>query len=428
MAGLHTQVGYVDSDMISENERTVKYHLNRVHTALELIMRRPQPTNVPLFCVHEPTTGCNLRCPACPTGAGITNVKESAALEDYELCEEFGQYLDTYYLFSWGEATASKHLPDILKRLNKEPFYVHMSSNFSIPLKDELLDIFATMPRLSLQIDVDGMTQEIHEKSRVRSKLSIVMENAQRLSERIKVSATPPFNVFFGFLDFGYNSGELELVKAAAADLGFKFQSLGRPLSAGRPPEEDEITMQGALGCTWLYSSIAPTPGLTRVAPCCGVWDEKMMSPRAEGQSLHDLFMNDNLYQTRRTGDAAFATLSKGERIDHMRENIAREDGMGLLQAKLDGDICQRCSMGSSYQAKFPRIWTGAIQSLARLKGIDLPAAEAQLNTVINKIGRTQRYDQQYVDRLTSALRLPPAKDRNRDSYQGFIDLILELK
>ena len=414
--------------MISQPQRTTKYHLNRVHTVLELVLRRAQPTNVPLFCVHEPTTGCNLRCPACPTGAGITNVKETASLEDYELvCQEFGQYLDTYYLFNWGESTASKHLPDILKRLNKEAFFVYISSNFSIPLKEEVIDAFATMPRLSLQIDVDGITQENHEKSRVRSKLSVVMDNAQRLSKRMKESATPPFNVFFGFIDFGYNSGDRQAVEQVATDLGFRFQASGRPLSAGRPPEDETIALEGSFGCTWLYASIAPTPGLSRVAPCCGVWDEKMMSPRAPGQSLHELFMNDDLYQARRTDDATFATLPREKRIQHLQENIAREDGMGLRQAILDGDICSRCSMGSSYQTKFPWIWNGAIQSLAALKGIETPTAEAQLSRAINRLGPTVIHDPGFKERLVSALDLPPSRERTVDSYKNLIGLLLEL-
>ena len=134
---------------MSNQRRTTKFHLNRVHTLLEIYLRRPSPTNVPMFCLHEPTTGCNLHCPACPTGLGLANVKQTADLEDYDqVCLEFGTYIDTYYLFNWGEPTMSRHFVDIVNRLRAEPFSVHMSSNFSVPLKDEAIEALASMLRL----------------------------------------------------------------------------------------------------------------------------------------------------------------------------------------------------------------------------------------------------------------------------------------
>ena len=78
--------------MASKQPRSAKYYLNAVHTLFELILRRPSPTNVPIYCLHEPTTGCNLECPACPTGVGLANLKETAELEDYEaVCSELLQ-------------------------------------------------------------------------------------------------------------------------------------------------------------------------------------------------------------------------------------------------------------------------------------------------------------------------------------------------
>jgi len=404
-----------------ESQRTTKFHFNRIHTTFEVLLRRPAPTNIPMFCVHEPTTGCNLRCPACPTGAGVTNVKETATIEDYDfVCKELGKYLEVYYLFSWGEPTASRHLTAVLKRLKSELFSIHMSSNFSIPLKDDLLEAFATTPQLSLQIDVDGSTQATHEKSRVKSNLSVVLDNAKRLSDRIKQSATPPFEVFFGFLEFGYNADEREAVKRMASELGFKFASLGKPLFSERAPEEKNITLNPAIGCTWLYTSIAPTPGLSHVAPCCGVWDENMMSKRAADEPLHQMFTHDSRYKARRGGDAAFARLPMEARIAALQKNISLEKGMGLLQAESSDDICGRCAMGNSYQAKLPRVLSGAIKSLAHLKAIPLKAAQDQLNLVWNKIVPGAHHDEALKWRLISTLDMPLASERTIAAYRQF--------
>lgn len=408
--------------------RTRKFHLNRIHLMVELLLRRPDPTNIPTFCMHEPTTGCNLRCPACPTGAGINNVKETATLEDYEtVCREFGPYLDVYYLFNWGEATMSRQLPAILARLNQEPFTVHLASNFSLPLSDALLDILATMPRLSLQIDVDGVTQETHERSRVRSKLSVVLDNARRLSGRVRTSPAAPFDISFGYLDFDYNAGERAAVQQMAEDLGFRFSPIGEPLVAGQPPERGEIDLNAAFGCTSLYSMILPSPKLTRLAPCCGVWDGGQMSARDPSQSLHEAFMHDGRYQARRTLDAQFARLPVETRQSMLQDNVVTEDGMALRQSQSAVDICQRCSMGNSYQAKLPRIGQGAIDSLALLTRSDAKTASARINALARRIGASSpSRDAGFVERLVATLDMPPAAARGIGSYAAFA-AVLEL-
>lgn len=413
--------------MASKQPRSAKYYLNAVHTLFELILRRPSPTNVPIYCLHEPTTGCNLECPACPTGVGLANLKETAELEDYEaVCSEFGQYLDVYYLFNWGEPTMARPLVRILERLKNEPFQVNMSTNFSVPLKDEVIAALATMPNLSLRINVDGATQESHEKYRVNSKLATVMRNSQRLAEAIKTSATPPLRVYFAFLVFSYNKDEAETVAKMASDLGFKFDRYDDPLIAGEPMPANNIKVEDGFGCTWLYSSISPSPRLSHLAPCCGVWDKAMMSARPEGLSLHEAFMQEPRYMSRRQGDADFAALPVQSRVDHLKNNMRNDTAMALNQQGSKVDACVGCTMGSGYQHKLSHLIEGAAVAYARLQQIDVDTARRRLFTALEDLlpGRNPAKRAEMIQILA----MPPAKARTAAHYGAFLAYLKNLQ
>ena len=408
--------------------RSVPYYLNHIHTLFELVLRRATPTNVPVYCLHEPTSGCNLKCPACPTGVGVANVKETAELADYEaVCAEFGQYLDIYYLFNWGEPTMAKSLPAIIQRLRSEPFEVHMSTNFSVPLKDEVIAALAGMPNLDLRINIDGATQDSHQKYRVNSKLSIIVDNCERLANAIKASPTPPKKVYVGFLAFDYNAAEYPAVKELATRFGFKSHKFDNPLVAGEPLPVGNLDVQQAFGCTWLYSSISPTPKLSHVAPCCGVWDGAMMSPHIAGRSLHETFMHEALYMQRRTVDAAFAALPVETRVAHLTKNLAEEEGMALGQKDSKVDACVGCTMGKSYQNKLTFLVNNATQSYADLFKIDHAKAQARIFGVLEKLVPGQESDPGLRNRLYRILDMPAAGVRSREHYTLFSQFLAAL-
>lgn len=412
--------------MASQHVRTAKYYLNSIHTLFELVLRRASPTNVPIYCMHEPTTGCNLQCPACPTGVGIANLKETAELEDYEaVCSEFGQYLDIYYLFNWGEPTMARQLVRILERLRGEAFRVHVSTNFSIPLKDDVIRALATMPNLYLRINVDGATQESHEKYRVKSKLATILHNSQRLAAAMKESATPPFRIYFAFLAFSYNKGEADTVAGMATDLGFGFERYDDPLVAGEPMPADSVKIVEGFGCTWLYSAVLPSPHLTRMAPCCGVWDKDMMSSRPAGLSLHESFMHEPRYASRREGDARFTALPLQSRIDQLKDNMRNDEAMALRQRESKVDACAGCTMGSGYQHKLRDLIDGATTSYVNLLQTDVEIARKRIFTALEDLipGRNPT---KYAH-VSKVLDMPPAKTRTAAHYGAFLAYLREL-
>jgi len=401
--------------------RSEKYHINKVHTLFELVLRRPSPTNIPIYCLHEPTTGCNLKCPACPTGVGATNLKETATLEDYEaVCREFGPYLDIYYLYNWGEPTMAKSFVSIISRLRSEPFRIHVSSNFSLPLKGELLEALAVTPNLSLRINIDGATQETHEKYRINSKLAIILDNCERLSRALKTSATPPHSVHIGFLAFDYNASEAQAVAAIAAKFGFRFIPFNNPIVAGEPIPIGDVTLQPAFGCTWLYAAIAPSPKLTRIAPCCGVWDGDAMSERLPGRSLHESFMHESRYTARRAGDAQFATLPESERRTHLINNLQQDVGMALHQKTYKTDVCERCTMGKAYQAKLTDLVNGAVSSYSKLMNVNVETSQRLLFSMLQNLVPGQERTPVLRERLYDVLDLPPAAERTAVDYGKF--------
>ena len=125
--------------------RSIKYHLNKILLLAEYLLGVESPQACPIELFLEPTTLCNLACPACPTGQSKQVIREKANLETYK--EGFGlysEYLDKWYLYNWGEPLLHNQIGEILKILATGKFGIYTSSNFSMPIQEDVLSVIGS--------------------------------------------------------------------------------------------------------------------------------------------------------------------------------------------------------------------------------------------------------------------------------------------
>lgn len=400
------------------------FHMNRVHLLIELALQRERPTSVPTMVLHEPTTLCNLECPSCPTGEHLVDIKERAEASHFErVLREFGSFLETYYLYNWGEPTMSKSLREILLLLSGHRFTVSLSTNFSVPLSLETLEVISRMPNLDLKIDLDGATQDIVEVYRRGAKIDIIFRNLVELSKLVAKSPVRPKRIYVQMLRFPFNAHQVEEVRNLAHRLGFEFFLVERPILPGAQTDVPDIKLAQSFGCTWMYSTVCLSPELKHMAPCCGIWAKRQWD--SVERDLYDAFQGGELATSRRRKDSFF-TLNPA-RSALLSKTAANTRGMWFEQASLKGDVCDSCAMGGEYQAKFSRILNGAAMSIAALYGTrDSGALQETVNRLV-RFFRSSYSSDRARDQIEGALQMPPPSLRTRSDYRCLEAMLLPL-
>jgi len=339
--------------------RTQKFYLNAVHGSLEYCLAILNPKAVPVDLYLEPTTLCNLKCSACPTGEGLQEIKERTELSIIKnYYEEYSQYLVKWHLFNWGEPTLHKDFTSILNLLSQGSFDLHISSNFSLPLDDDALEsIYNALTRnLILKIDMDGFTHHTQSEYRKGSKIEIVKENCRKLSSLIK-SKSNQFNSrirlpWIAFLEFPHNLHELDECKNFASDLGFAFKTYDSPFVKGQGYSPVSLKPSEAKqGCAWLYSTLLVSPLSSKLLPCCGVWSDKHSIPLADptASKAHNIWSQSKLMNSRRILSKKRQNYSNNQLNTIFSFNNANISGMDLSQSNDTVDKCVTCYLGGIY-------------------------------------------------------------------------------
>jgi MoaA/NifB/PqqE/SkfB family radical SAM enzyme len=293
----------------------------------ERMRRRTQLRGKPYYYFVDPCNVCNLRCPLCPTGNGLLDrSKGMLKLADYRvILDKIAPYAVEVSLHNWGEPLLNKEIFEIIKLTNERGIATNMSSNLSLE-KDNLAERLIESGLEYLIVSLDGVSQEVYERYRVRGDVELVFDNLRALVEakRRLGSRTPV--VEWQYLVFKHNEHEMEQAQALAARIGvdrFRFRAPGFPLGdyklAARPQqvEAESIWMpsnpaywelhpgllrkSGFLWdepCYYLYRSMTVNPG-GGIAACCIVYKERQDFGNLVRDDLETIW-NNQQYQASR--------------------------------------------------------------------------------------------------------------------------------
>jgi hypothetical protein len=411
--------------------QTTKSKLNCIHLALDYYFQNPRPTSIPIDLYLEPTTHCNLQCSACPTGEGLSTIKERTTTEIISsYLDELGQYLHKWHLFNWGEPTIHPEFARIINILSAQQFTLYVSSNFSRMLNENDIEALsdALFRGLSLKIDMDGFTHDVQQAYRKGSKVEIVKENciklARRIRDGVKRGRTGLTRPWIAFLEFDHNMHEKDLCRQFAKELGFDFKSYS-PAIQGVPGTATSFTEEESnYGCSWLYSNLVISPSGKRLFPCCGGWAEhnSIVPEEISPAGAYSTWSQSHIMASRRDLSLKRTRMTSAQLNAILTLNNLTSDAMDLRQNEITVvDLCERCNLGHSYHQNKNYIFhsalasshelfrsdrlTRSLQALFRNKNSDLQdirntchKASAALNEQLTDISPSNRKMSHYED------------------------------
>ena len=182
-----------------------------------------------IHCSVESTTYCNAKCPQCdrtnPNGLGFSNICE---LKHVSLKEWIASYSKSYqwisgfhFSGSYGDCFMNPEIRDIFTHIRENSnCKISFSTNGSLRDPDFFWELgVENRKNISGIFDIDGWTQETHERYRVNTDLNKIKENVESFA-----ATDNPTKIFT--VVFKHNQGDVEKINEWTKSLGIQHEIL----------------------------------------------------------------------------------------------------------------------------------------------------------------------------------------------------------
>lgn len=204
---------------------------------------------------------CNLKCPYCVTGNGVTPTREKGLMsfDSFRtILSKIEDRAEFVCLFNWGEPFLNKQLLPMIRALHERGIRSHLDSNLTLRDFDRSeAEAIVRSGLSSLFASIDGTTQEAYERYRVGGSLERALGNLRQLVEaRARLGSESP-GLLWSFYLNRYNEHQIEHARELAAKIGVEIWF--KPLSC--PDDfQAERTRQG-------FDLFRPPPSASRLHP-----------------------------------------------------------------------------------------------------------------------------------------------------------------
>ena len=182
-----------------------------------------------IHCSVESTTYCNAKCPQCdrtnPNGLGFSNICE---LKHVSLKEWIASYSKSYqwisgfhFSGSYGDCFMNPEIRDIFTHIRENSnCKISFSTNGSLRDPDFFWELgVENRKNISGIFDIDGWTQETHERYRVNTDLNKIKENVESFA-----ATDNPTKIFT--VVFKHNQDDVEKINEWTKSLGIQHEIL----------------------------------------------------------------------------------------------------------------------------------------------------------------------------------------------------------
>ncbi len=348
--------------------KPLKAYENVLNLCINMSSKQQVVDSYPIYANIDPTTYCNLSCPACTTGLKL-NLRpvQTMKFDHYKaIIDEIGDYLFQVLLYNWGEPLLHKQAPEFIRYAKEKEINVQISTNFSIKFSDDYLERLVKSGLNLILIALDGATPETYSKYRRGGDFNLVRENMLRLRIiRDKLGYKTP-TIAWKFVVFRHNEHEVQKAIDEHKDWGADTMVFDAAVMPSDPyndgiepstmPEFNTYVSERrrkaiaenlakTSGCSrlWGVTAFGPTG---RVYPCCWVSEEEDdFGQYSESEGFLSAWNSPRYQQARRS----FANRTKGSTIkseDEFMKILHATDGSGMGKAgavKKDGLVCNRC-------------------------------------------------------------------------------------
>jgi radical SAM protein with 4Fe4S-binding SPASM domain len=185
------------------------------------LTKQPVVFGKPFSLSIEPTTACNLGCPACPSGLKIfTRPTGKLDLEKHE--NWLSQLAPTVFYINYyfqGEPFLHPRFLDLIKAAKQKKIYTATSTNAHF-IDDKKAREIVVSGLDRLIISIDGLTQETYESYRVNGTLQKVIDGSKALAKAKKETGSQTPYLIFQFLVVKANEHQINEVQQLADEIG----------------------------------------------------------------------------------------------------------------------------------------------------------------------------------------------------------------
>ncbi|RLC40661.1 MAG: hypothetical protein DRH51_02375 [Candidatus Coatesbacteria bacterium] len=195
--------------------------LNLISVQVSRLLKLPRVIGYPYNILIEPTNACNLKCPLCPTGAGLMTRKVGFMdFDNYKaLIDEMAPFLYTITLANLGEPLLHPRIFDMAEYASNRNIAVYLSTNAHFIKREDILRL-VTSGFEKIDISIDGASEQTYQIFRRGGDFHRVIKTIELLSkERNKRRRKTPF-LNFNFIVMRHNEHEIENAQKLATKLG----------------------------------------------------------------------------------------------------------------------------------------------------------------------------------------------------------------
>lgn len=201
-------------------EKLVNFCLLYFSFHISRLLKRPLIKGLPTAMSIEPTTGCNLRCPECPSGlrsfSRPTGMLEKSTYE--KIIKESAAHLTYLHLYFQGEPFLHPHFLELVKYADQQRVFTATSTNAHF-LNQKTVPRILESGLKQLIVSVDGASQAVYEHYRIGGNLERVKAGIGLLIQERKKAGKQYPQVIFQFLVTGKNEHEIADIKEMAKEL-----------------------------------------------------------------------------------------------------------------------------------------------------------------------------------------------------------------
>jgi len=282
---------------------------NFIQAQQDKFNRAVEVKSLPWILNLDTFSGCNLKCPFCPTGTDQLERKRAHMPKERAMAmiDRVKDHALEIRLYNWGEPFLNPDIYEIIRYARDAGLFTVISSNLSVKVKDLARNVVDSgLDRLTGSID--GLAQKSLETYRRKADAALCFANIKAIAdEKARQGVSHP-SIDLRFLVFRHNEHELGQLEAKRREIGadsftpraaFIFHDSFVP----KHPDYQPIRQIFDGTCDFLYSELTVEAN-GAISPCCTNTSEKWDVGNLD--TLGDLreFWNAPIYRAMRAFNA----------------------------------------------------------------------------------------------------------------------------
>jgi radical SAM protein with 4Fe4S-binding SPASM domain len=304
---------------------------------LSFILKRPFVWGEPYIISVEPCSLCNLKCPECPTGAGI--IKRGNQNLDFQVYKEIIEGIKStaihLLLYFQGEPLLNKEIYSMIKYTQERGLYSVISTNGQRldPVNSRSI-IESGLDRII--ISADGIEQSTYQKYRAGGDLGKIIDGIKILQALKKEKKIYKPEIVLQFLVFRHNENQVDSFRQFGKNWGADkvWIKTAQVINSDKAAEIIPANPDYSRYVTYMGNKLKIKSELKNW--CSRLWRTCVITTDAD--VIPCCFDKEAKYRMGSLKDETLSEIWKNEKYKHFRKRI--------LSQRRQIDICNNCSEG----------------------------------------------------------------------------------